>query len=183
MYTVDMRYHWAQQLPAHSTVHLRMEYTPVVGFTLAPPQASDLQAALTPVAATPGAAPGTARKEASHLLGGFCPDTQFIRTMMNANKYYAQNWGSGIVPHWVDFDLRADAGWRKPIDDFTLVIDIPEPEHGQRTVVSFCSPGVVEKKDSDHPQVHLTKYVPGTDLHIGFFNAPYEPPGTPIAAK
>lgn len=183
LYTVNMRYHWPQTIAAHSTAHIREEYVPVVGFTEAPPQADVFQAALTPVAAATGGAAGQSRSEASQLLGGFCADAKFIHSMMDAHKYFAQNWGGSIVPHWVDFSLQADAGWRRPIDDFTLVVDVPEPADGQHTLISFCAPGVLEKLDSGHPQIHLTKYVPGTGLHIGFFNAPVESAESPIAAK
>lgn len=183
LYTVNMRYHWEQTLAAHSTAHIREEYIPVVGFTEAPPQAQALEAALTPAAAGTGAAPGRTQSQASQLLGGFCADPKFIHTMLDAHKYFAQNWGGSIVPHWVDFSLLSDSGWRKPIEDFTLVVDIPEPADGQRTLISFCAPGIVDKMGTGHPQVHLTKYVPGTDLHIGFFNAPMESAESPIAAK
>jgi hypothetical protein len=184
LYTVHTRYHWAQTIPAHSTVHLRQEYTPVVGFMEAPPEASALQAAFAPASKPAVARPGQAvATTPSNPLGSFCADTKFVQTMVAAHKVFAQTWGQGIVPHWVDFDLLSETGWNKPIEDFTLVVDIPEPDHGQRTLVSFCSPGVVDQKDSDHPQVHLTHYTPGADLHIGFFNAPIDMPGMPVAAR
>lgn len=175
LYTVHLDYHWAQTIPAHSTVHIRQEYVPVVGFTQAPPQADALQAALT--------ANTKAMQDTEHPLGGFCTDTRFVRTLMDAQRIFAQSWGQGILPHWVDFNLLADGAWRKPIEDFTLVVDAPQPENGQQTLVSFCAPGVIEKGDGDRPQVHLTNYTPGADLHIGFFYAPMELSGSPVATK
>jgi hypothetical protein len=191
LYTVRLRYYWQQNFPAHSTIHIREEYVPAVGFTQAPPQVDDLKVALTPVAAQPNpraaagasSASGTTSSSPSAQLNGFCADSQFIQTMVGAHKVFAQQWGQGILPHWVDFNLLSDTGWHKPIEDFTLQIDIPQTQQGLRTLVSFCSPGIVEKKDSEHPQVHLTNYTPGTDLHIGFFNAPAEQTGSPVAAR
>jgi hypothetical protein len=183
LYTVNLEYHWSQTFPAHSTVHIRQEYVPVVGFTEAPPQAEVLKAALTPAANQAGAKPVTVQSGTENPLGGFCADTKFVNSMMAAHKAFSQSFGQGILPHWVDFNLLSAADWHEPIEDFTLIVEIPQPENGLQTLVSFCSPGVVEKGNTDHPEVHLTKYVPGTDLHIGFFNAPLELGGAPVAAR
>jgi len=184
LYTVHLEYHWAQKIPAHSTVHLRQEYVPVVGFMQQAPQADALQAALMPAASPAGAAkPAAAQSGNDNPLSGFCADTRLVHNLMAAQKIFAQSWGRSILPHWVDFNLLAEAGWHKPIEDFTLIIDTPAPADDQQTLISFCSPGVVEKRDTDQPQVHLTNYTPGTDLHIGFFNAPTELGGSPVAAK
>jgi hypothetical protein len=184
LYTVHLQYHWTQSFPAHSTVHIRQEYVPVVGFTQAPPQADDLKAALLQSTPKAGGQPAvvTSQKDANQL-GGFCADAPFVSSILQAQKAFSQSWGTGILPHWVDFDLLTATDWHKPIEDFTLVVDIPQPQHGERTLISFCAPGVVEKRNSDHPQVHLTNYTPATGLHIGFFNAPVDvaPPG--VAAR
>lgn len=184
LYTVHLRYHWSQTIPAHSTVHIRQEYVPVVGFMeTPPPQADALQAALMPPPAKPGATPSAASGDDKNPLGGFCADSSLVSNMLQAQKVFSQSWGGGILPHWVDYDLLSANDWHKPIEDFTLVVDIPQPENGARTLISFCSPGVVEQRNSDHPQVHLTNFVPAIDLHIGFFNAPIEPQGAPVAAR
>jgi hypothetical protein len=141
------------------------------------------KAALTPAAGSSNvwrrSDPATMRNQ----LGGFCSDSHLIQTMLWAQKAFAGTWGQGIVPHWVDFNLTSDVLWHKPIEDFTLIVDIPQPENGQQTLVSFCPPGVVDKHDSAHPQLHLTNYTPGTDLHIGFFNVPMQSQGEPVAAR
>jgi hypothetical protein len=183
LYTVNLRYHWPQTIPAHSTVHIRQEYVPVVGFMPTPPQADALQAALMPPPAKPGATPVGASIDDKNPLGGFCADSSLVRNMVQAEKVFSQSFSGGILPHWVDYDLLSANGWHKPIEDFTLVVDIPQPENGERTLISFCSPGVVDQRNSDHPQVHLTNFVPAIDLHIGFFNAPLEPQGAPVAAR
>jgi hypothetical protein len=86
---------------------------------------------------------------------------------------------------WVDFILTSANTWQRPIEDFTLTVERPKPEHGGRVLVSFCSPqnGKVVKLDTDHMQVHLTNFVPATELHIGFFEVPLANPAQPAAKK
>ena len=179
LYTVHLRYYWLQSIPAHGTVHVHQEYVPVVGFTPAPPQAEALKVALTQTALQTAANTTAA---AANPLGGFCADASFVDSMVRAQKIFAESWGNAVLPHWVDYALTSGRDWHKPIEDFTLIIDIPQPENGQQTLVSFCAPGVVDKKEAGHPQVHLTNFVPGADLHVGFFNAPLEMPTGAVAA-
>jgi hypothetical protein len=183
LYTVHLRYHWSQTVPAHATVHIRQVYVPVVGFTPAPPQADALQAALMAPAGQAGTKPDAPASGEVNPLSGFCAETSFVKTMVQAQKVFSQSWGTGVLPYWVDYDLLSANEWHKPIEDFTLVVDVPQPEHGQRTLISFCSPGVVEKRDSDHPQVHLTNFVPAIGLHVGFFNVPLDASGSRVAAR
>jgi Domain of unknown function (DUF4424) len=72
----------------------------------------------------------------------------------------------------VDFILTTANTWQRPIEDFTLIIERPPVAKGEQTLISFCSPGPVEKLDADHFQVHLTNFVPTAELHIGFFGLP-----------
>ncbi len=179
LYTVHLTYHWQQFVPARETVHTRQEYVPVVGFTQTMPRGDALQAALLPAASQITKAP----VGAGNPLGGFCADTTFVQKMMQAQKTFSESWGASTAPHWVDYALTTDLGWHKPIEDFTLIVDIPQTQRGLQTLISFCSPGVIDKHDSDHIEVHLTKYVPAADLHIGFFNAPWDEQAGPVAAR
>jgi hypothetical protein len=181
LYTVHLEYRWQQTIPAHATVHVRQEYKPVIGYTEAPPEIDALKAALvsTSAAAHPGANVG----EKQNPLGGFCPNARFVDAMLNAHKAFAQTLGPGILPHWVDYDLLSGTAWRKPIEDFTLIIDIPQAEDGVGTLVSFCAPGVIDKHDGSHIEIHLNKFTPAVDLHVGFFNAPMESQDAPVAAR
>jgi hypothetical protein len=67
----------------------------------------------------------------------------------------------------VDFILTTDNVWKKPIEDFSLIVD-RSPAGGP---VSFCSPESAdpEKPDASHFRVHLTNFVPTRELRIGFF--------------
>lgn len=183
LYTVHLRYHWLQSFPAHGTVHMRQEYVPVVGFMETPPQVDALQAALTPAAAQTGPWLSSATHDPKTELASFCTDAPFVQTMMRAQKMFAETWAGAILPHWVDYTLTSAGDWHKPIGDFTLVVEIPQPQNGQQTLVSFCSPGVVDKQSDGQLQVHLTNYTPGSDLHIGFFNAPLQLQGESVAAR
>lgn len=182
LYTVHLRYHWMQSFPAHGTVHIHQEYVPVVGFMETPPQVDELQTALTS-AGDNGPWLSSAVHDPKTQLASFCTDAPFIQTMVRAQKVFAETWAGAILPHWVDYTLTSGSDWHKPIGDFTLVVEIPQPENGQQTLVSFCSPGVVDKQSDGGLQVHLTNYTPGSDLHIGFFNAPLSLESQSVAAR
>jgi hypothetical protein len=183
VYTVHLAYHWTQSFPAHKTVHLHEEFVPAVGFTQAPPDPRVFQAELMPSAGQPGARPANSQSGRENPLGGFCADTTLVGTLLRAHKAFAESWGVAIIPHWVDFDLISQTAWHKPIEDFTLIVDVPQAENGQQMLVSFCAPGVVDKHDPEHLQVHLTKYTAGANLHVGFFNVPQQVMEEPVAAR
>jgi hypothetical protein len=85
----------------------------------------------------------------------------------------------------VDFILTSANTWQRPIEDFTLIIERGKPEQGEKRLISFCSPenGKVERLDADHFQVHLTNFVPTSELRIGFFDMPLPKPAQPATAK
>jgi len=183
LYTVYLEYHWPQTIPAHAKVHVRVEYLPAVGFTRVPADPETFQAEFKPASAQPGEGPGSSLGSDASILSGFCTDGDFVGRMLHAQKVLAESYGATVLPHWVDFTLMTDTGWHRPIEDFTLQIDVPQLDNGQQALVAFCTPGVVNKRDSDQLQIHMFNYTPGTNLHIGFFNVPIEAPGQPVAAK
>jgi hypothetical protein len=184
LYTVHLQYHWTQRFPAHSTVHIRHEYTPVEGWIDYMP-ADALQLALTP---------GSAQKDAKRWsdsgakdISSFCPEPELLRGMIrriSEDKNDLEDYKS-FPTHWVDFILTSANTWRRPIEDFTLIVERPQPKQDWKTLISFCSPanGKVEKLDMDHFQVHLTNFVPASELHIGFFEIPLAKPAQPAAKK
>jgi hypothetical protein len=163
-------------------VHIRQEFVPVVGFSDIPLQYDTFQTASVPVKQRAATPPGRSAARALAMLDGFCPDASFLQSMMRAQKAYVTSWGA-IIPHWVDFGLTSAAAWHAPIQDFTLIIEVPPHGHGEQTLISLCSPGKIEEPDDDHIQVHLTKFTPAQDLHIGFFNEPENLPVVPSAAQ
>jgi hypothetical protein len=175
-WTVHLQYHWLQVFPAHAIVHIRHEYAPVVGFTQV--QSDAAEGLLTQQA--------TGRLDKNQdeirLLADFCADRSFLNSLMRKfreNKAHAvsenDRFMAGVgYPRWVDFILTTANTWQRPIEDFTLIVERPDSEKGEKTLISFCSPngGKVEKLDVDHFQVHLTNFVPSAELHIGFFDLP-----------
>lgn len=170
---VHLQYHWTQEFPAHSVVHIRHEYTPVVGFQYIP--LSAFQSVLhegSSLRAKP-LRPGRTQDDTDLLLS-FCPDSAFLRGSIGAIQADTPDLGFYAYPEWVDFILTSANTWRTPIEDFTLIVDrtAAGPAKRRDTLISFCSPGHVEKMDEDHFRVHLTNFVPKEQLHIGFFGLP-----------
>jgi len=170
-YTVKLEYHWTQTFPAHAMVHIRQEFAPVVGFAEIPTLEDALQAALRQGGSQSSAMLEPSAARSIDILNGFCASTPFLRSILHAQQVLA-NSSEAVLPQWVDFGLTSTKEWNEPIEDFTLIIDVPQPVHGQQTQISFCSPGTIQRPDADHIQVHLTNFTPAMDLHIGFFNEP-----------
>lgn len=171
LYTVHLQYHWTQTFPAHSTIHIRHEYAPAVGY-----QPIQLEAfkGVQSAGGTGQSRPKKVGREQDDkdLLLSFCPESSFLREAIRSIEQGDPASGSLEYPHWVDFILTSANTWQEPIEDFTLIVERPQPQLGGRVLVSFCSPGKVEKLDADHFQVHLTDFVPTSELHIGFFEVP-----------
>ena len=171
---VHLQYHWTQRFPARSTVHIRHEYTPIVGFTQI--SIGDLEDALNHPHST-----GSVHQ--TSMLQSVCAEKPFLTAMegkLRAIEARAktddERMSAGVAyPHWVDFILTSANTWRRPIEDFTLIVDRGALNAGEsKMLVSFCSPdgAPVEKIDSYRFKVHLTNLVPKTELRIGFFDLP-----------
>lgn len=181
-YTVKLEYHWTQTFPAHSMVHIRQEFAPVVGFTEVPALADALQAALLPASGRTSAMLEPSASGSVDLLNSFCANTALLRSLSLAQQVFANSSGA-VLPQWVDFAITSTREWNEPIEDFTLIVEVPQPQRGQQTLVSFCSPGNIQRPDTDHIQVHMTNFTPTMDLHVGFFNEPVNMPSETTAMK
>jgi len=180
MWDAHVQYHWTQTFPARSTVHIRHEYAPVRGFN--PVDLGVVDGLLAHL--TKGREIQKDDIEGAKLLESFCTDRPFLSAL---SKYLRENQSTaktdsdeqmaGVVyPEWVDFILTSANTWKQPIEDFTLIVERgkPDPNQYQTRLVSFCPPQntPVEKLDADHFQVHLTNFVPTSELRIGFFDLP-----------
>lgn len=184
---VHLQYHWTQTFPAHTTVHIRHEYTPVDGSAgMIMDEKSLLDIRKVPVNE---ANPKLLDPNDPSDITTYCLGLPLAKSLA-ANIH--QSVLNGLDPtdetlilNYVDFILTTANSWRKPIEDFTLIIERPKPESGGHVLVSFCSPmnGKVEKLDADHFQVHLTNFIPISELHIGFFEVPVIKPGVPKTNK
>jgi hypothetical protein len=192
MWVVHLEYHWMQIFKAHSKTHIRQEYSPVLGFdTVA---LSSVQDTLTKLSTGHNAYQSVYDDPTGvELLAGFCVDQPVLDTLALSlqeslsRATTAQERRHAGLAHlqWIDFILTSANTWQRPIEDFSLIIERPQPEHGGRALISFCSPanGKVEKLDADHFQVHLTNFVPASELHIGFFEVPLAKLAQPAAKK
>jgi hypothetical protein len=181
-WTVHLQYHWTQTFPAHSTVHIRHEYSPTEGFEMMPIQT--LEWGLVPADTRAAAKLESYRRDDLNLLMSVCPEPEFLNGMVRRLNAGSED-ETRTYTHWVDFILTSANTWQRPIEDFTLIIERGKPEQGGKRLISFCSPGngKVEKLDSDRFQVHLTNFVPTSELRIGFFDVPLPKPAQPSAAK
>jgi hypothetical protein len=179
-WTVHLQYHWTQTFPAHSTIHIRHEYKPAVGFSQVTFDAvDDFIAPVHPK-------PTQDEVEEFKLLSGFCPDQKFLNGLghrLQASKLQAMTEDEGMTPgvEWVDFILTSANTWKQPIEDFTLIVERSQPldgrgkpEKDEHFRVSFCSPqnAPVDRLDANRFQIHLTNFVPNSELHIGYFELP-----------
>jgi hypothetical protein len=168
LWTVQLQYHWTQTFPAHSTVHIRHEYTPVEGDEMMP-----VDTFKNALAGTGQLQPGEA--DDVKLLNGFCSDASFLRGAVARLDALDPQTGQFATPEWVDFILTSANTWKQPIEDFTLIVERGTPRQGMGPrYVNFCSPrnAAVIKLDANTFQVHLTNFVPQAELRIGFFDFP-----------
>jgi hypothetical protein len=161
-WSVEKHYYWKQTFPAHSTVHIRHEYTPVLGWL------NSVSYGLLQAKEDPSSA-----KE----LATLCIDPSLRDKLLGYLK--DQN---TIVPYsYVDFILTTANTWKTPIEDFTLIVERPhEPQakvvSSQQTFVSFCWDGPVTRVDADHFTTHVNNLVPTKELRIGFIEVEHLKP-------
>lgn len=172
-----LQYYWTQTFPAHSSIHIRHEYTPVEGFELMPLET--LKNALEKTQPAANAKDAKFQSEDLATLNRFCPDPSLLPASIRAIENADPENGEFVYPQWVDFILTSANTWKQPIEDFTLIVERGKrrDDFGPR-LISFCSPqdAPVEKLDADHFQVHLTNFVPAAELRIGFFDMPKAKP-------
>ena len=171
---VHLQYHWTQTFPAHSTTHIRHEYSPAEGVNAHMPLEA-LQLAFTP-----GSARTNSKRwkdSGAEAMSGFCLAPEQLLGLIHRIKGNRHPVDVGeFYTQWVDFILTTANTWQRPIEDFTLIVERPETDLNDKdeVLMSFCSPqkAKMEKLDANHTQVHLTNFVPTAELHIGFFDVP-----------
>ena len=177
LWTVQLKYHWTQTFPAHSTIHIQHQYTPVEVSELMP---IDTLKYVSENKQPTGDA-DTVKYELDDMqrLQSLCPDPTFLSGLIAQMVASQPDSGQLAQPHWVDFILTSANTWKQPIEDFTLIIERGKPEReADQNIVSFCTPqnAPVTKLDADTFQVHLTNLVPQSELRIGYFDVPESAP-------
>ena len=156
---VQKRYHWTQTFPAHAAVHIRHEYTPVLG---------NSNTVDGPFLQTGKTEKGPDEEE----LPTVCPSPELLRALRGDSKRP----GHMASIAYVDFILTTANTWKQPIEDFTLLVERSplnhDPNHPATNVnyVSFCWNGPVTKVDANHFSAHATNFVPTKELRIGFLH-------------
>ena len=193
-WTVRLQYHWAQTFPARSTVHIRHEYQPVDGHM--PLSLLLVASALDPnKVEKQGQLNNNIKYQLKQgILTNFCTEPAFLRTVLRDLIAAFQPLHPDDLEEtgeiefgadWVDFILTTANTWKQPIEDFTLIVERPQTEKDSQSLISFCSPqdAKVDKLDTDHFQVHLSNFIPSSELHIGFFNVPNAKPAKSAVRK
>jgi hypothetical protein len=153
---VRKRYVWSQTFPAHSTTHIRHEYTPAFG------RSNSIAYATT----------GDASQEDAELAS-VCPTPE----LLNALRKDAQQPRPAVGIDYVDYIMTTDNTWVMPIVDFTVIADgspasrSPGDSSGAANLVSFCWDGPIEKVDDNHLRAHMTDFVPIKELRVGFLQS------------
>jgi hypothetical protein len=145
------KYHWQQTFLARKTLHIRHEYTPVLGGS------NGFRDGM-------GHSP---EKFAADELKTFCMDDQLrtkLESLVDRDGGY----------DYVDFILTTANTWKTPIEDFTLLVERPRSKNNRglagTTYVTFCWDGPVTKIDADHFSARTGNLVPSKELRIGFFS-------------
>jgi hypothetical protein len=154
LWRIEKKYHWTQTFPAHGIVHIRHQYTPVLGNsnTIGDPSAFRGKDAISEYAES-------------------CP-APALRNILSKiwNKPRGTDDVSPIWISYVSFILTTANTWKTPIEDFTLIVERPHIAK-EETFVSFCWNGPVTRIDADHFVAHATHLVPKNELQIGYIHA------------
>jgi hypothetical protein len=161
-WTVEKKYYWSQRFPAHGTIHISHEYTPVVGYNYV---ISDEFRAVGPNGEAAVQNKNTIQKFTLDELKSVCLDEGLRRNLESASVHSKDGYGS---IQYVDFILTSANTWKQPILDFTLFVERPSEKYS-RDVVSFCWPGPVEKVGPDRFKATAINLIPQHELRIGFF--------------
>ena len=148
-WTVRKKYHWTQTFPAHGTVKIRHEYTPVPG------SENSISYGL-------GSNP---YKQAAQEIMSMCPDGKLLPPL----KRLAMSNEKDAFYTYVDFVLTSANTWKTPIEDFTLTVERVRPKDSPASFVSFCWNGPIRKVDEDHFEAHVTNFTPSRELRVGYF--------------
>jgi hypothetical protein len=143
----EMTHHWQQTFPARKILHVRHEYTPVLGNMI-----TGLDDLTNP------------KPEARHLADftQWCIDPPLRKTLTPST----QKQGYGKVT-WVDYILTTANTWKTPIKQFELEVETPGA--AKHAYLSFCWNGPILSPDPDHFIARATNFVPMRELSVAFF--------------
>lgn len=153
---VRKMYYWRQTFPAHKLVHIRHEYTPVIGHE--PVQLRNFP------------------KRFAHA----CIDAKLKRALSSDVDTYLKGTPNGgyadyFGTSWVDYILTTANTWKTPIKDFQLIIEKSAPDDTEHEYASFCWDGPVQRLDARRFVMRKTNFVPRNELTVYFFSKLVDP--------
>lgn len=156
LWSVRKKYYWRQIFPAHKIVHIRHEYSPITG------NENSISYGMGP----------NPDKYLAEEIKTFCIDGGLHTTLQDIADGKNDKQASYA---YVDFILTTANTWKKPIEDFTLIVERPHWKTWRGEIetvyVSFCWDGPVKRVDADHFSAHVANLVPTKELRIGFFSS------------
>lgn len=149
-WSVKKMYYWRQTFPARKLVHIRHEYTPVIGYE------------------------GVQLHDFAATFPHACIDANLQKALSSDVKAYLKKtpkggYGDYFRTSWVDYILTTANTWKTPIKDFELVIEKPESKDGEHEYTSFCWDGPVQRVDQRRFLLHKTNFIPRQELIVYFF--------------
>ncbi len=156
-WSVEKKYYWPQTFPAHKLVHIEHEYSPVLGGTNSVRYGFD---------AAKAANPTQDEKYTRDEVDSLC----LAPSLRQKLDTLTQNSDTMVPFNYVDFILTTANTWKTPIEDFTLIVERTATNISQRdkSLISFCWNGPIEKLDANHFSAHTTNLIPQKELRIGF---------------
>jgi len=149
LWRVEKKYHWSQTFPAHAVVHIRHEYTPVIGNTNS---------------ASYGLLQAKEDPDSAKELATICIDPALRRTLLK----HVGDAKTSVPVFFVDFILTTANTWKTPIEDFTLNVERFQAKGADQSFVSFCWDGSIQKIDPNNFTMHVNNLIPKKELRIGY---------------
>jgi hypothetical protein len=149
-WTTSVTHYWSQRFPAHKSLHVRHEYTPMWGYC------------------------PTNELEFPSVVKAACIGASLLKRLGEFPRQDLEAHG-GIRPtreaEWVKYILTTANTWKTPIKVFELVI--AEPEAGlsdpQYVGVSLCWDGELRRVDKNHLMARKVNFIPKSDLVVCYF--------------
>lgn len=166
LWKVKKNYFWQQTFPAHAVVHIWHQYTPVLGNTNSVSYGLD------------SIRKGLYKDDSAKELESLCVEPKLRESLGKLSDSITNRTHDNIGTPWpsyVDFILTTANTWKRPIEDFTLVVDRPHATRKQHTVVSFCWNGPITNSSPDEFLAHAANLVPTKELRVGFITIPETP--------
>jgi hypothetical protein len=152
-WSVHKIYFWRQRFPAHKILNVRHEYGPIVGYYQIPPGPSELE---------------------EFVKESCLPPSLETKLSATANRMFKEGSIHALGQEQVvKYILTTANTWRTPIKDFQLVVERPETTAPEKTFVSFCWDGEVQRLDKDHFIARRADFVPARELVVYYLQGDF----------